>query len=373
MAGEEHSASKGWFCLICDESPEYRTESDLSAHYLQDHAEFVTVDQMQTLLDSSLLSLSSPPTCCPLCGPSKDHPSEARPPDWDHIAEHVHTFALLSLPWGAASCEPQGLNEAHERISAWLRSDAQPMEGVFEEHALPIGTLDTAKLSFKEEPYFADSRGMQTAPSISSIQSDRGPQGLGSSSPLLFPDTNLLETFDAATSDESKDGKKIVEPRSIASTPYWLNKNREGEFDTTETLAYSDAVKLRDITCISSSWIGASKPYSHCVSQYSDVSMATWSKRGRSCSTSGPQRTSFGCSKVYTRAACQLFRSYRILCHRPYAEVSPVAWQGFGKTRYRKQICRRRISRGYLRFVLLAYGYAADLRKLCGGSHPGRG
>jgi hypothetical protein len=207
MEGEEHSVSKGWFCLICEASTEYRNESDLSAHYMNYHAEFITANQMQTLLDSSLLAFSTTPICCPLCDPSEEDPLERRPPDWDHIAEHVHAFALLSLPWGAAdpAVPPQALHEACERVSSWLGSNAQLTDSVFEAHALHTGPLDTAQLFFNEEPYFAESRGMRTETSVASIDTDRGPEGLGSTSPLLFPendtatgsDTNLLETVDA--------------------------------------------------------------------------------------------------------------------------------------------------------------------------------
>ncbi|KAK5442670.1 tyrosine protein phosphatase 1 [Exophiala xenobiotica] len=207
MAGEEHSVSKGWFCLICEASTDYRTESDLSAHYMKDHAEFITANQMQTLLDSSLLTFSTTPICCPLCDPSEGDPLERRPPDWDHIAEHVHAFALLSLPWGTADpvVQPQALHEACAKVSSWLGSNARPTDSTSEVHALQIGLPNIGNLYFNQEPYFAESKGMRTESSIASIETDRGPEGLGNASPLLFPendspigsDTNLLETVDA--------------------------------------------------------------------------------------------------------------------------------------------------------------------------------
>ncbi|KAJ9497557.1 hypothetical protein H2202_006981 [Exophiala xenobiotica] len=207
MEGEEHSVSKGWFCLICEASTEYRTESYLSAHYMKYHAEFITANQMQTLLDSSLLAFSTTPICCPLCDPSEEDPLERRPPDWDHIAEHVHAFALLSLPWGAADpvVQPQALHEACERVSSWLGSNARPTDSTSEVHALQIGLPNIGNQYFNEEPYFAESRGMRTETSIASTETDQGSEGPGCTSPLLFPKnntatgsgTNILEAVDA--------------------------------------------------------------------------------------------------------------------------------------------------------------------------------
>ncbi|KAK5200380.1 hypothetical protein LTR92_000923 [Exophiala xenobiotica] len=207
MEGEEHSVSEGWFCLICEASTEYRTESDLSTHYMKDHAELITANQMQTLLDSSLLTFSTTPICCPLCDPGEEDPLERRPPDWDHIAEHVHEFALLSLPWGAADpvVQPQTPHKACERVSSWLGSNARPTDSTSEVHAQQIGLPNIGNLYFNEEPYFAESRGMRTETSIASTETDQGSERPGSTSPLLFPEndtaigsgTNLLETVDA--------------------------------------------------------------------------------------------------------------------------------------------------------------------------------
>lgn len=46
-----------------------------------------------------------PPVSCPLCGYSNSHPSAVLD---EHIVQHLHSFALTSLPWGLEQYDPEG-------------------------------------------------------------------------------------------------------------------------------------------------------------------------------------------------------------------------------------------------------------------------
>lgn len=89
-----------WQCLPCTVPGEpplvFPTPDALLQHTRLNHADDISQDIYPTLITESTRSIPSGISQCPLCDSSG-------PPDspllLDHIAEHIHSFALRSLPW----------------------------------------------------------------------------------------------------------------------------------------------------------------------------------------------------------------------------------------------------------------------------------
>ncbi|KAI0459790.1 hypothetical protein F5B21DRAFT_454210 [Xylaria acuta] len=97
----EHSETH-WVCSVCptgsDPGPDdevlFETKEDWKEHATSAHPSIFPLNQLEDLASmSEKTSLPSIP--CPLC--LHFDPSEADP--YDHIASHIHEFALRALPW----------------------------------------------------------------------------------------------------------------------------------------------------------------------------------------------------------------------------------------------------------------------------------
>ena len=95
-----HDHRKCWECLPCS-SPGappkiYPTVQDLIEHTKYCHRDSVTDDQISTLVAAAIRPAPFGINRCPLCDVTDTADSDAL---FDHIAEHIHSFALRSLPW----------------------------------------------------------------------------------------------------------------------------------------------------------------------------------------------------------------------------------------------------------------------------------
>lgn len=95
-----HDHAPTWHCPLCDDAedtPIFQNMTGIMEHLHQRHAGSVSDDFLPTLLSWSVRQ-SMGIDACPLCDSSG-------PPDSpelvDHVLEHIHDFALRSLPWPA--------------------------------------------------------------------------------------------------------------------------------------------------------------------------------------------------------------------------------------------------------------------------------
>ena len=93
-----------WECLPCNNPTASPTLFDTAEQFLQhtrkEHAESINEDQLSTLLPASLRPVPLEVSHCPICDESGAPGSDVL---LQHIAEHIHSFSLRSLPWAPRS------------------------------------------------------------------------------------------------------------------------------------------------------------------------------------------------------------------------------------------------------------------------------
>lgn len=111
-----------WVCSLCPAGPDGNDEVLLDTnvawqHHNRDaHPEAFPAHQLDQLAGMGERT-SLPPMACPL----RPHYDETEAQPYDHIASHLHEFALRALPW---SDNPNG--GSHFNSVASVRSDAEP-------------------------------------------------------------------------------------------------------------------------------------------------------------------------------------------------------------------------------------------------------
>lgn len=188
MRMEEHLSERSWNCLICADGIAYANPSELARHTSENHAE-VTADQMATLLDASLVPISNNEFPCPLCRPNGAGSSGEAPADLNHIAEHIHSFALLSLPWApdVPAVEKKTWQESCQKVVQWLGLNEQATTVFPENPVHQQTTMDETSLYFEKERYFAENARTHSESDGLTSESDRN---LGSASPLTMSDNS---------------------------------------------------------------------------------------------------------------------------------------------------------------------------------------
>lgn len=100
---KEHPSSPYWECFACDSAGKFHSAETFTAH-VKEHQSISEV-HIPTLID---VCLQKAPhiTSCPLCTWAEDQKENLDSKALlDHVAEHIHSFSLLSLPWAAATNE----------------------------------------------------------------------------------------------------------------------------------------------------------------------------------------------------------------------------------------------------------------------------
>lgn len=190
MNGEEHSTNRFWICLICADDVKHEDELALSNHIKEMHEKHISVEQIPSLLDACLQTSSTTDLSCPLC--SEDEGGEGRS-SLDHIAEHIHSFALLSLPWApdASVVSPGVIEESSNRVLLWLELNKYSTADPVKELPAQNSTIDEASLYFENEEYFAENESMHSSSSCTSTDTDRDLEGFDVQGPLVFPEVDL--------------------------------------------------------------------------------------------------------------------------------------------------------------------------------------
>ncbi|KAK3382917.1 hypothetical protein B0T24DRAFT_602981 [Lasiosphaeria ovina] len=96
---EEHETAKYWLCAACLEPTRFDLESNFDAHLRIQHEEVIPEDQIPIFASMSAYTAPMSLVSCPLCPPPPADEEADLDGILDHAAEHVHSFALRSLPW----------------------------------------------------------------------------------------------------------------------------------------------------------------------------------------------------------------------------------------------------------------------------------
>ncbi|KKP00179.1 hypothetical protein THAR02_07703 [Trichoderma harzianum] len=100
MAHVQNDHPPRWECLPCRNVKEmpllFASVDEFLKHTKQDHGDSISEDLYSTLVDASTRPAPFEMTQCPLCDQEGQMDSKEL---IDHIAEHVHSFSLRSLPW----------------------------------------------------------------------------------------------------------------------------------------------------------------------------------------------------------------------------------------------------------------------------------
>lgn len=94
----DHGGSSQWVCQLCSQKSIdliFGQPNELAAHLAQTHSKGIKPTQIPTLLSAWKRTIPVQVMSCPLCNFAVDQTAVVL----DHVAEHVHTFALRSLPW----------------------------------------------------------------------------------------------------------------------------------------------------------------------------------------------------------------------------------------------------------------------------------
>lgn len=190
MEGEEHPTDKFWSCLLCADDIKHEDKSSLSTHIKEKHEEHISVEQIPTLLDACLQTFSTTDLSCPLCSNAEAEDSQS---SLDHVAEHIHSFALLSLPWApdAPIVNPGVVEESSNRVLLWLGLNNCLTPDAPRAPVVQNSTIDEASLYFEHEEYFAENESMHSSSSGASTDTDRDLEGFDVEGPLVFTEVDL--------------------------------------------------------------------------------------------------------------------------------------------------------------------------------------
>ncbi|KIW62544.1 hypothetical protein, variant [Phialophora macrospora] len=248
MTGERHSTDQFWGCLICADGVRHADKAALSDHIQEKHAEHVSVDQMPTLLDASLQTASTAGLCCPLC-PS--HEAAETRSSLDHIAEHIHSFALLSLPWApdAPVVAPHVVTEASSKVIPWLGLKDHPVAGpdLIDPAVAQNSTTDEASLYFQTEAYFAENGSMHSSASSASTDTDRDLEGFDVMGPLVFSEQYWGYNVDFPPIERDISPRLYIGNLAFSTTDKTLHKKFQefGKVEEAFVVKHRDTVQSR--------------------------------------------------------------------------------------------------------------------------------
>lgn len=156
---KDHPSSPYWECFACDTAGKFHTAETFTAH-VKEH-QSISESHLPTLTD---LCLRKTPhiTSCPLCTGAEDQVGNVDPKAlFDHIAEHIHYFSLLSLPWAASNNgnEKPSFDGSVQKVRDWFNTNFSTM-AVGEEHQPFFDATNRIQNDsdyFHQNDYFAES------------------------------------------------------------------------------------------------------------------------------------------------------------------------------------------------------------------------
>jgi hypothetical protein len=150
---EAHGSTDVWACLACPGYPEFEREQDFVDHTADSHKAIIPESQISALKSICKRTIPKDINLCPLCDYSSAGINQGSQTSLDHIAEHIHSFSLRSLPWGADTDEPSRavLNHAARIVGTWLeRPD------ISFQNQMPVLATASQYHYFNAHEYFGD-------------------------------------------------------------------------------------------------------------------------------------------------------------------------------------------------------------------------
>lgn len=141
----DHPGLKAWQCIICEVAEPFLSEGGFLLHLSKDHSG--AVEDVETFAAACEHYISPTIESCPLCSWAEDQTGPVAPSALlDHLAEHVHSFSLRSLPWpsSAGSVGQDLLDEAKSEIHDWLLGIPEEAENESPSDVIEISNIETA-------------------------------------------------------------------------------------------------------------------------------------------------------------------------------------------------------------------------------------
>ncbi|KAH8699354.1 hypothetical protein GQ44DRAFT_832153 [Phaeosphaeriaceae sp. PMI808] len=136
---DDHShLTSYWECHLCEDSVQLGSEEMFISHIMEQHRRAVKENQIPTFLKVCAKPKILDGMTCPLCSVGAIDQDESGELLLDHIAEHIHSFALTSLPLLYADEHDKKDEEDDEEDD---KKEQQPEKNEY----------------FKSNPYFAQS------------------------------------------------------------------------------------------------------------------------------------------------------------------------------------------------------------------------
>ncbi|KAL3482142.1 hypothetical protein BJX99DRAFT_252856 [Aspergillus californicus] len=96
---KEHATSDYWLCFACSDPTSFTEEQLFINHLLSQHGEDISQPQVPMFVSECAYHAPLAITACPLCPSNDIDCNEESGAILDHVAEHVHSFSVNSLPW----------------------------------------------------------------------------------------------------------------------------------------------------------------------------------------------------------------------------------------------------------------------------------
>ena len=211
----DHSGPEYWECMFCDESTKHTSETNLERHISLEHGAAISKEDMSGLLSVSHRTTSPTITRCPLCTVT----DSASPLDnnnvlLDHIAEHIHAFALRSLPWPSTTTEEsqRSLDASANKVDDWLHRSHPDVQGYDHRPALAVDRMKYAPEGhFVDNEYFAESSGASIL-TFTGVEGDEMDKSYDSEDEAIEAlSASAVEASDAGGSADANSASAIYE------------------------------------------------------------------------------------------------------------------------------------------------------------------
>ncbi|KAK2786998.1 hypothetical protein FQN52_007440 [Onygenales sp. PD_12] len=101
----DHIGSPHWKCIACIQRTKFTEEQDLVHHLQSYHRDHISPESVSFVVEACAGTETPTVSSCPLCPPPPPSPPSDVKIDagtlLDHVAQHVHSFSLYSVPWPA--------------------------------------------------------------------------------------------------------------------------------------------------------------------------------------------------------------------------------------------------------------------------------
>lgn len=118
---KEHGGTEQWVCLACSQKSlhvTFREPTGFTAHLEQEHSK-IKPQQILMLLSAWRRKIPLKISACPLCRFVDDDQNSVL----DHVAEHIHSFSLRSLPWAPRENSEDNDEEEEEGYSSYFKQN----------------------------------------------------------------------------------------------------------------------------------------------------------------------------------------------------------------------------------------------------------